>query len=404
VKLKRNASNARGYFDDELTKRKRDWKEAYDVGVPGSRDWNSGNDDDDDDNGDEGSNACLDGYNQFPNENDCPEFRSVVTRYFDECAELSNRLAVVMTRALSHNGEEIMMEEEEAFLRRMKGDHTSYLRMNYYPPSSNNSGDVVGDGNDTADVTDDATANNVHNNSFSNNTCAPANPTTLGISPHRDAGFLTILLQDDDCHSLQVARFEDDDHLEDNEKWVTVHPIPGALTINTGDMAMICSNGRYRAPLHRVLTDARKKRYSAPFFYNPGYRELISPFACCCVRSSSGGGDEDNVGDDDHESNGENKGGDANQNNCNDDHDDHDDNDSMRAYVKYHPCLWGYFRALRFAGDLTDLGVEIQTSHFKVGENKSNHIEKQRRFMEVVDFREPFNVEKYRSILQESED
>eukprot|EP00585_Thalassiosira_rotula_P007588 CAMPEP_0196148216 /NCGR_PEP_ID=MMETSP0910-20130528/27257_1 /TAXON_ID=49265 /ORGANISM="Thalassiosira rotula, Strain GSO102" /LENGTH=138 /DNA_ID=CAMNT_0041410857 /DNA_START=66 /DNA_END=478 /DNA_ORIENTATION=+ len=72
VKLKRNASNARGYFDDELTKRKRDWKEAYDVGVPGSRDWNSGNDDDDDDNGDEGSNACLDGYNQFPNENDCP--------------------------------------------------------------------------------------------------------------------------------------------------------------------------------------------------------------------------------------------------------------------------------------------------------------------------------------------
>ena len=40
LRLKRNANNARGYFDDELTKRKRDWKEALDVGVPGSRDWN----------------------------------------------------------------------------------------------------------------------------------------------------------------------------------------------------------------------------------------------------------------------------------------------------------------------------------------------------------------------------
>jgi hypothetical protein len=43
--------------------------------------------------------------------------------------------------------------------------------------------------------------------------------------------------------------------------------------------------------------------------------------------------------------------------------------------------------------------VEIQTSHFKLG-SESSHIEKQRRFMEVVDFEEPFNVEKYRYILE----
>lgn len=36
---KRNGANSRGFFDDELTKQRRDWKEALDVGVPGSRNW-----------------------------------------------------------------------------------------------------------------------------------------------------------------------------------------------------------------------------------------------------------------------------------------------------------------------------------------------------------------------------
>jgi isopenicillin N synthase-like dioxygenase len=133
-------------------------------------------------------------------------------------------------------------------------------------------------------------------------------------------------------------------------------------------MAMICSNGRFRAPLHRVLTDPTNKRYSAPYFYNPSYNELCRPFASCYSNDAL---------------------------DCNDQDKEVHDIQSL----KYHPCLWGYFRALRFAGDLTDLGVEIQTSHFKIG-SKSSHIDKQRRFLEVVDFNEPFNVDKYRYILQ----
>jgi len=349
VKLKRNANNARGYFDDELTKRKRDWKEALDVGIPGSRDWNILDDD--------GSNMCLDGYNQFPTEEECSNFRKTVVEYFNECSKLSNRLAKLMMIALN-DGVDIS-EEEEKFSKRMEEQHTSYLRMNYYPPSYTT-------------TTDNSTINNLHNNSFSNN---KANNDTLGISPHRDAGFLTILLQDDDCHSLQVARFEDDDHIGDDEKWVTVHPIPGSLTINTGDMAMICSNGRFRAPLHRVLTDPTRKRYSAPYFYNPGYNELIQPFDCCCNGNIIEGDEKKDEGE----------------------------TNSMTTEKKFNPCLWGYFRALRFAGDLTDLGVEIQTSHFKVGSD-SDHIEKQSQFMKVVNFVEPFNVEKYRHILEEKKE
>ena len=372
LRLKRNASNARGYFDDELTKRKRDWKEALDVGVPGSRDWNLNDIDD--------KNNCLDGFNIYPSEDECPNFREVVVEYVDECSKLSSRLATLMTLALNDG-----QNKEELFLERMKGAHTSYLRMNYYPPCG-----------EKADL--DSAEENSHNNSFSTKT---ASNGTLGISPHRDAGFLTILLQDYDCHSLQVARFEDDDLIEDDDRWVTVHPVPGSLTINTGDMAMICSNGRFRAPLHRVLTDPGKKRYSAPYFYNPSYDELCRPFASCCSETNEG----------------EDKQGDTAPGNT-------DKSNELKS-LKYHPCLWGYFRALRFAGDLcgkailfhtifvlssfftpticpsklSDLGVEIQTSHFKLG-SESSHIEKQRRFMEVVNFEEPFNVEKYRYILE----
>ena len=317
LKLKRNAVNARGYFDDELTKRKRDWKECIDVGVPGSRNWNVADDDE--------TNSCLDGYNQFPSSDECPHFRDVVIKYFSQCADLSEQLSKLMACALGvQEG-----SEDAQFVERMMQNHTSYLRMNFYP-----------------ECKDDK-------NSIEYNT-AP-----LGISPHRDAGFLTILLQDDDCHSLQVARFEDGDT---DGNWVTVHPIPGSLTINTGDMAMIWSNGRFRAPLHRVLTDPSKVRYSAPFDYNPGYNDFIAPLSNNLSKNL----------------------------NCVQDNGD-------CSVAKYKPCLWGYFRALRFAGDWTDLGVEIQTSHYKV-DSDSEHPEKQNQLKELVCFRQPFDVGKYMKV------
>ena len=46
-------------------------------------------------------------------------------------------------------------------------------------------------------------------------------------------------------------------------------PVAGALTINVGDMLQVYSNDRYVAPLHRVLANREKHRYSAPFFFNP---------------------------------------------------------------------------------------------------------------------------------------
>eukprot|EP00521_Asterionellopsis_glacialis_P016347 CAMPEP_0195301076 /NCGR_PEP_ID=MMETSP0707-20130614/28688_1 /TAXON_ID=33640 /ORGANISM="Asterionellopsis glacialis, Strain CCMP134" /LENGTH=397 /DNA_ID=CAMNT_0040363931 /DNA_START=44 /DNA_END=1237 /DNA_ORIENTATION=+ len=325
LRHKRNERNARGFFDDELTKQRRDWKEAIDIGVPGSRDWSTP------DNNSE--NACLDGFNQFPHAEDLPNFRPTIVKYFEACSKLSDELAILMAEGLGCK-EETMDHQDDtddlSLVGSLRRHHTSYLRMNYYPvcPST---------------------------------TETDGEPQPLGISPHKDAGFLTVLVQDDDCHSLQVARHTSDNENDvafDDMDWFTVKPVPGALTINTGDMAMIWSNGQYKAPLHRVKTDPIKVRYSAPFFYNPGYSTLVEP-----LRSGRG------------------------------------------AIQKYKPCLWGYFRALRFAGDLTDLGVEIQISDFEesTGEGKakeSDHIQKQVKFSKMANFHEPFSVEKFRPLLQ----
>ncbi|GKZ00634.1 hypothetical protein MPSEU_001015600 [Mayamaea pseudoterrestris] len=297
-KWRRNEGNARGFFDDELTKQRRDWKQCLDVGVPGSRDWNIPDDD--------VQNDCLDGSNKFPSDEELAGFREAVTAYFDECVELSHRLAILMAKGIVSNG------TEEPLIQDLHASHTSYLRLNYYP---------VCDSDEL--------------------------PPPLGISPHKDAGFLTVLLQDDDCHSLQVFK--------DNQ-WLTMHPEPNTFTINTGDMAQVWSNGVYQAPLHRVLANRETIRYSAPFFYNPSYAAWVQPV---------------------------------------------DSNDD----AKYHPVLWGYFRAVRFAGDLTDLGVEIQIQDFETSNEKaSHHLEKQQVFATQARFDEPFSVIRYRPLLASAPD
>ena len=254
--LKRNSNNSRGYFDDELTKQKRDWKEAIDIGMPGSRDWNI----DDQDI----RNACLDGYNQFPPSDTLPDYRSTFVEYYTHCELLSDRLAILMAKGLGvvigENGGDEGGSLSSSLVSKLRTEHTSYLRTNYYPPH---------DAHHEPPTTTTAT-------STSSNPNEPPPSTVLGISPHKDAGFLTVLLQDDDCHSLQVAKFPDHDETLEPE-WITVHPTPNALTINTGDMAMIWSNGRYKAPLHRVLTNKSKERISAPFFYNPGFTTIVEP-------------------------------------------------------------------------------------------------------------------------------
>lgn len=297
LQWKRNEGNARGFFNDELTQQKRDWKEALDVGVPGSRDWSLPDDCPE--------NKCLDGWNQLPSEEILPNFRKTMTKYFDELSVLADRIAIIMAKGLGQ-------DRNSSIIRELRESHSSYLRANYYPLCNEKADD---------------------------------GSTPLGISPHRDAGFLTILLQDADCHSLQVLK---------DDTWITIHPEGKySFTINTGDMAEVWSDGRYKAPLHRVLSNEKKTRYSTPFFYNPSYETRVQPL-------------KDITAD---------------------------------RVARFNDVLWGYFRAVRFAGDLTDLGVEIQVSHFLKENEGCAHQRKQEVFAKEADFAVPFNVKQYSTLL-----
>lgn len=62
--------------------------------------------------------------------------------------------------------------------------------------------------------------------------------------------------------------------------------------------------------------------------------------------------------------------------------------------------VFSYFRAVRFSGDLTDLGVEIQVTDFlKSNDDKNGHIKMQEKFSNEFNFSTPFSVKQYALLL-----
>ncbi|KAG0449177.1 hypothetical protein HPP92_027489 [Vanilla planifolia] len=101
--------------------------------------------------------------------------------------------------------------------------------------------------------------------------CFPPCPEpelTLGMPPHSDYGFLTILLQDTNVKGLQVQCGDD---------WVTVDPIPDSLFVNVGDHLEIFSNGRYKSVLHRVFVNSTKSRNSIASLHSLPFDSIVRP-------------------------------------------------------------------------------------------------------------------------------
>ncbi|KAK6236130.1 hypothetical protein SCA6_011467 [Theobroma cacao] len=82
----------------------------------------------------------------------------------------------------------------------------------------------------------------------------------LGVKPHTDRSGITVLLQDREVEGLQVLV---------DDKWVKVPAIPHALVINLGDQMQIMSNGIFKSPVHRVVTNSEKLRISVALFNEP---------------------------------------------------------------------------------------------------------------------------------------
>ena len=261
IKVSRN--NSRGYNGKELTKQKVDMKEIFDVGHKPYPDLPDNHP----------QNTVVDGFNQWPDSETLPHFRPAVENFYTQCNLLARLLMSVI--AEDFNMPASFFEEPFNF-------HTSFLRLNYYP---------------------------LQNSSVSSS-------SALGVSRHTDAGGLTLLMQDyEGVSGLEVYSGSKED--AGDGEWVPVLPVPGSLTINTGDMLQVWSNDIYKAPEHRVRPSVRQKRYSAPFFYNPNYASIIEPIPVSAPP------------------------------------------------LRYRPISWQTFRQNRFLGDYENRGVETQIDDFK---------------------------------------
>ena len=203
-RLLRDADNPWGYYDRELTKNRQDWKEIFDFG-PADDDklkprWPAGP-------------LRL-------------RFEPTIRAYYASCKALSLRLLSAIATNLGVTPEHLARSFGE--------DHTSFLRLNYYPEYPLASDD---------------------------------DSRPLGVGEHTDSGALTLLLQDSQP-GLEVRR---------DGRWHLVAPRADALVINIGDMVQVWSNDQYRAALDRVITNPSRDRYSVPFFLNPSWETIYAP-------------------------------------------------------------------------------------------------------------------------------
>jgi isopenicillin N synthase-like dioxygenase len=93
-----------------------------------------------------------------------------------------------------------------------------------------------------------------------------------GIGAHTDYECFTILSQDG-VGGLQVRNADGE--------WVEAPPIPGAFTINIGDMMQRWTNDIYGSTPHRVLNRSGRERYSLALFYGANYDSVVSCLPSC---------------------------------------------------------------------------------------------------------------------------
>ncbi len=195
-------------------------------------------------------------------------FEPVIRAYYASCKLLSLRLLSAIATNLGVSADHLARGFDDA--------HTSFLRLNYYPRYPEG-------------LLDDR---------------------PLGVGEHTDAGALTVLMQD--CQpGLEVKR---------DDRWYLVEPRAGALVVNIGDIVQVWSNDRYRAALHRVITNSSADRYSIPFFLNPSWDTSYEPLPTTVT---------------------------------------------AREPAHYRRIHWREFRALRAAGDYADVGEEVQIAHYR---------------------------------------
>lgn len=215
--VRRDARIPLGYNDRELTKRRRDHKEVFDLVDP--------------------TRGRAAHYNRWPDEVEWAAeiggFRDAITHHYDACAELAERTTELVFAAL---------DLSPAAVAAHRGDRTtSNIRLNRYTlgdPVPEEERDGL---NELGDV---------------------------ALGHHTDLGILTLLIQDE-VGGLQALTADDE--------WIDVEPRPGTIVVNLADCLQVWTNDHYRAAVHRVLPMTGSDRLSIPYFSNPPRDAAIAP-------------------------------------------------------------------------------------------------------------------------------
>lgn len=163
----------------------------------------------------------LMGPNRWPAD---PAFRQTVSRYDNAVRALGLKLLPAFSVAVG---------EPPNFFSDLITPPTTALRLIHYAPSPT-------DGSDTV----------------------------LGIQPHTDYGFITILGQDD-VGGLSVQTVDGN--------WIDAPGIPGTFIVNIGDALARWTNNRFNSTPHRVINKSTERsRYSLAMFFDPHVDTVLS--------------------------------------------------------------------------------------------------------------------------------
>ncbi|CAH2070026.1 unnamed protein product [Thlaspi arvense] len=96
----------------------------------------------------------------------------------------------------------------------------------------------------------------------------PRPDKVIGSRPHTDGSAVTLLLPDKNVGGLQFLK---------DGNWYEAPIIPDTILVTVGDVLEIMSNGVYKSPIHRVVTNTEKERISVATFCFPHAEQVIQP-------------------------------------------------------------------------------------------------------------------------------
>lgn len=207
-----------GYYDRELTKRKRDLKEVFDYMQPRA----------------DGSDR-----NQWPLDN--PEFYDAMNRFFTEASSVAERTLKLVYRALAGDGISSLSMPEGA-------PRTSTVRLNYYPVSDPLSDDEQ---SEVASLGD------------------------MALHHHTDPGVLTLLLQDMTGGLQALSKKDGWIDVTPVEGTIVVN-LGDSLQVWSNDNYRAAV---HRVVPMASLPNGSGGRFSTPYFYNPKGDAVLEPLS-----------------------------------------------------------------------------------------------------------------------------